>query len=54
MESRKIDTNLTKQVRIEKELHKFLKLESAKAGTSIKTLIEGLISDYRGSISSTN
>jgi predicted HicB family RNase H-like nuclease len=50
MESRKIDTKLTKQVRIERELHKFLKLESAKAGISIKTLIEGLISDYRMSI----
>lgn len=36
MESRKIDTKLTKQVRIETELHKFLKLESAKAGTALK------------------
>lgn len=43
--SRKIDKNLSKQVRIDTGLHRLLKIKSAKAGVSIKTLLEGYIAD---------
>jgi predicted HicB family RNase H-like nuclease len=43
--SRKIDKNLTKQVRIDSGLHQLLKIKAAKSGESIKTLIEGCLAD---------
>lgn len=39
------DTNLTKQIRIDTGLHQLLKIKAAKAGESIKTLLEGYIAD---------
>lgn len=39
------DNNITKQVRIDSGLHHLLKVESSKAGVSIKTLLEGYIAD---------
>ncbi len=41
--SRQIDKILTKQIRIGVKLHRALKLEAAKRGTSIRRLIEELI-----------
>jgi len=45
MENRQIDRKLTKQIRIDTGYHQLLKIKSAKAGTSIKTLLEGYIAD---------
>ncbi len=45
MKSKQSDKNLTKQIRIDAGLHKILKVESSKAGASIKTLLEGFIAE---------
>ena len=45
MKSQQSDTKTTKQVRIDKGLHKLLKIESARRGESIKSLIEGCLMD---------
>ena len=45
MENRQIDKNLTKQIRIDAELHQLLKVKAARAGISIKTLVEGYLAD---------
>lgn len=45
MESRQSDKNPSKQIRIDSGLHQLLKIKSAKAGVSIKTLLEGYIAD---------
>lgn len=39
------DTNSTKQIRIDAGLHQILKIKAAKAGMSIKTLLEGYLAD---------
>lgn len=39
------DKNSTKQIRIDAGLHKLLKIKSAGAGVSIKTLLEGYIAE---------
>lgn len=44
-ESRQVDKNSTKQVRIDAGLHQLLKIKAAKSEMSIKTLIEGYIAD---------
>ena len=43
--SRQIDKKSTKQVRIDKELHKLLKIEATKSGESIKSFLEGILAD---------
>lgn len=39
------DKNLTKQVRIDAELHKLLKVKASELSISIKTLLEGYVAD---------
>ena len=41
MKNRQIDRKLTKQVRIESELHRLLKVKATRSGMSLKDLIEG-------------
>lgn len=43
--SRQIDKNKTKQVRIDAELHRRLKIVAASENTTIKTLIEGALAE---------
>lgn len=45
IENRQIDKKLTKQIRIDTGYHTLLKIKAAKAGVSIKTLLEGYIAD---------
>lgn len=45
MKKLQIDKNLTRQVRIEAELHRLLKLKATDAGMSIKALLEGYIAE---------
>ena len=45
MENRQIDRKTTKQVLIDVELHKLLKILSAKRGDSIKSLVEGCLAE---------
>lgn len=45
MNNRQIDKKVTKQVRIDAGLHQILKIKSAKAGVSIRTLLEGHLAD---------
>lgn len=45
MKSQKSDKNFTKQVRIENELHRLLKIKAAEQKTTIKTLLEGYIAE---------
>ena len=44
-ESRQVDKKPTKQVRIDRELHRLLKIRAATEKTTIKSLIEGAIAD---------
>jgi predicted HicB family RNase H-like nuclease len=48
MKNPQIDNNLTKQIRIDAELHRLLKLKAADAGISIKALVEGYLADLLG------
>ena len=41
--SRQIDKKLTKQVRLDYGVHRFVKIEAAKSGKTIKSFIEGLL-----------
>ena len=43
MENRQIDNKSTKQIRIDSELHRLLKIKTSSLSTSIKTHLEGLI-----------
>ncbi len=43
--SKLIDKKSSKQVRIDPGLHQLLKIKAAKAGISIKTLLEGHLAD---------
>jgi len=45
--NRQIDKNLTKQIRIENEWHRYAKLAATKQGNSIKTFMEGLLAEHR-------
>ena len=45
MQNRLIDKNKVKQVLVEAELHKLLKVKAATSGMSIKTLLEGCLAD---------
>lgn len=53
MQNRQIDKS-TKQVRIDAEIHKWLKVKAAKEGISIKRLIEGYLSEEGIDISPTS
>lgn len=44
-QSRQIDKKTTKQVRIDAELHKQLKIKAATEKSSIKTLVEGSLAE---------
>ncbi len=46
MKKRQIDKK-TKQVRVNTEIHKVLKIEAAKEGMSIKSLLEELLSKLK-------
>lgn len=45
---RQIDIKKTKQVRIDSVIHKLLKMESARSGQSIRSLVEGAVADLVG------
>jgi predicted HicB family RNase H-like nuclease len=45
MTNRQIDKKVTKQVRIDMGLHQLLKIQAAKDGMSIRTLLEGYVAD---------
>lgn len=47
-QSRQSDKKKTKQVRIDAELHKQLKIMAATENTPMKTLIEGCLADLLG------
>ena len=40
---RQSDTNITKQVRIDKGLHRLLKIKAARSGITIRELLEGCL-----------
>lgn len=44
-QSQQSDKNKTKQVRVDVELHRLLKIKAAAEKTSIKALIEGVVAD---------
>ena len=44
--SRQIDKKTTKQVRIDAGMHKIIKVEAAKAGKSIRELVEASLTEY--------
>lgn len=46
--SRQIDKKPTKQVRIDSGLHKLVKIEAAKAGETIRSLVEGALAELLG------
>jgi len=48
MENRQIDKKLFKQVLLENELHRQLKIRAAEQKNTIKTLIEVLVIDFLG------
>lgn len=43
--NRQIDKKLTKQIRIDAGVHQLLKIKAARAGMTIKTLLEGYLAD---------
>lgn len=45
MQNRQIDKKTTKQVRIDINVHKHLKIQATKEGVSIKALLEGYIGE---------
>lgn len=45
MQNRQIDTKKTKQIRIDTELHRLLKIKAAQDKTTIKALLEGVLSE---------
>lgn len=45
MKTRQSDKNITKQIRIDIELHRLLKIEASARSISIKSLLEGYIAD---------
>lgn len=47
---RKVDKNKSKQVRIDAGIHQLLKIEAARTGKSIKSLLEGFAVEGLGVI----
>jgi len=45
MSNRQIHTKATKQVRIDRGVHRYLKIEAAKRGVTIRDLIEGCLAE---------
>jgi len=45
MTNRQIDKKTTKQVRIDIGIHQMLKVKAAKAGVSIRELVEGCLAE---------
>ena len=45
MQNRQIDKKLTKQVRIDSELHRLVKIKAAESGETIKSLIEDALAE---------
>lgn len=43
--SRQSDRKTTKQVRIDSRMHRYLKIEAAKRGESIRDLVEGVLGE---------
>jgi predicted HicB family RNase H-like nuclease len=43
--NRQVDKKTTMQIRIDTGLHQLLKIKAAKAGVSIKTLLEGYLAN---------
>ncbi|MBI3379355.1 hypothetical protein HY029_01210 [Candidatus Gottesmanbacteria bacterium] len=48
MTNPQIDRKSTKQVRIDSELHRLLKVKAAKSGMTIKNLLEEYLADLLG------
>jgi len=46
MDSKQVDNKNTKQIRIDSGWHKLLKIDAAKAGISIRELVEACLSGY--------
>lgn len=46
--SRQSDKKKTKQVRIDAELHRLLKIKSARTGETSRSLVEGALADILG------
>lgn len=45
MQSQQIDKKPTRQVRIDRELHRLVKIEAARSGETIKSLVEGALAE---------
>ena len=45
MKSQQSDKNLTKQIRIDTELHRLLKIKAAESSMTIKELLEGYLAE---------
>lgn len=45
MKSQQIDKKKTKQIRIDAELHKLLKIKAAAENTTLKTLVESALAE---------
>ena len=45
MQKRQIDTKRTKQIRIDTELHRLLKIKAAESSMTIKELLEGYLAE---------
>jgi len=45
VQNRQIDKKRTKQVRIDSELHRLVKIEAAKSGETIKSLVESVLAE---------
>lgn len=52
--SRQIDRKTTKQVRIDFQLHRLVKIEAAKSGETIKSLVEYALAMLLGPVSEKN
>ncbi len=50
MTKRQSDKNKTKQVRMDSGIHKLLKVEAARSGRSLKSLLEGFAAEGLGVI----
>lgn len=44
--SQQSDKKTTKQVRIDSEWHKYLKVEAAQQGMTVRALLESILADY--------
>lgn len=48
MTSKQSDKNITKQIRIDKGVHRLLKIKSAQSGKSIRELVETCLTELLG------